>query len=282
MIVNSKSLNKEIKKGLYLVSTPIGNLGDITLRAVDTLKRSDYILCEDTRVTLKFLNHLKLKKKLIAFHQFNENEKIKSILQDLKQNKILSLVSDAGTPALSDPGRLLISKCHEQNIGVIPIPGASAITCAISASGFSDQFFFCGFLPKKDKEINNMLESYKSLKASLVFFMPARDLEKNLIYFNNFFSQNNFFLAREMTKIHETYIRDKVSNLKNYTKDNLKGEITFIIDNNLASPKKIVDIDEEIKMLIGKMSSKDIAEYLSKKLAINKKSIYQKAIKINE
>ena len=271
-----------LKSALYLIPTPIGNLEDISTRSIYILEQSDYILCEDTRVTLKFLNHLKLKKKLITFHQFNENEKMKSILQDLKQNKILSLVSDAGTPALSDPGRLLISKCHEQNIGVIPIPGASAITCAISASGFSDQFFFCGFLPKKDKEINNMLESYKSLKASLVFFMPARDLEKNLIYFNNFFSQNNFFLAREMTKIHETYIRDKVSNLKNYTKDNLKGEITFIIDNNLASPKKIVDIDEEIKMLIGKMSSKDIAEYLSKKLAINKKSIYQKAIKINE
>jgi len=271
-----------LKSALYLIPTPIGNLEDISTRSIYILEQSDYILCEDTRVTLKFLNHLKLKKKLITFHQFNENEKIKSILQDLKQNKILSLVSDAGTPALSDPGRLLISKCHEQNIGVIPIPGASAITCAISASGFSDQFFFCGFLPKKDKEINNMLESYKSLKASLVFFMPARDLEKNLIYFNNFFPQNNFFLAREMTKIHETYIRDKVSNLKNYTKDNLKGEITFIIDNNLASPKKIVDIDEEIKMLIGKMSSKDIAEYLSKKLAINKKSIYQKAIKINE
>ena len=271
-----------LKSALYLIPTPIGNLEDISTRSIYILEQSDYILCEDTRVTLKFLNHLKLKKKLIAFHQFNENEKIKSILQDLKQNKILSLVSDAGTPALSDPGRLLISKCHEQNIGVIPIPGASAITCAISASGFSDQFFFCGFLPKKDKEINNMLESYKSLKASLVFFMPARDLEKNLIYFNKFFPQNNFFLAREMTKIHETYIRDKVSNLKNYTKDNLKGEITFIIDNNLASPKKIVDIDEEIKMLIGKMSSKDIAEYLSKKLAINKKSIYQRAIKINE
>ena len=271
-----------LKSALYLIPTPIGNLEDISTRSIYILEQSDYILCEDTRVTLKFLNHLKLKKKLIAFHQFNENEKIKSILQDLKHNKILSLVSDAGTPALSDPGRLLISKCHEQNIDVIPIPGASAITCAISASGFSDQFFFCGFLPKKDKEINNMLESYKSLKASLVFFMPARDLEKNLIYFNNFFPQNNFFLAREMTKIHETYIQDKVSNLKNYIKDNLKGEITFIIDNNLASPKKIVDIDEEIKMLIGKMSSKDIAEYLSKKLAINKKSIYQKAIKINE
>ena len=271
-----------LKSALYLIPTPIGNLEDISTRSIYILEQSDYILCEDTRVTLKFLNHLKLKKKLIAFHQFNENEKIKSILQDLKQNKILSLVSDAGTPALSDPGRLLISKCHEQNIGVIPIPGASAITCAISASGFSDQFFFCGFLPKKDKEINNMLESYKSLKASLVFFMPARDLEKNLIYFNKFFPQNNFFLAREMTKIHETYIRDKVSNLKNYIKDNSKGEITLIIDNNLALPKKIVDIDEEIKMLIGKMSSKDIAEYLSKKLAINKKSIYQRAIKINE
>jgi 16S rRNA (cytidine1402-2'-O)-methyltransferase len=271
-----------LKSALYLIPTPIGNLEDISNRSIYILEQSDYILCEDTRVTLKFLNHLKLKKKLIAFHQFNENEKIKSILQDLKQNKILSLVSDAGTPALSDPGRLLISECHEQNIGVIPIPGASAITCAISASGFSDQFFFCGFLPKKDKEINNMLESYKSLKGSLVFFMPARDLEKNLIYFNKFFPQNNFFLAREMTKIHETYIKDKISNLKNYIKDNSKGEITFIIDNNLASPKKIVDIDEEIKMLIGKMSSKDIAEYLSKKLAINKKSIYQRAIKINE
>ena len=271
-----------LKSALYLIPTPIGNLEDISTRSIYILEQSDYILCEDTRVTLKFLNYLKLKKKLIAFHQFNENEKIKSILQDLKHNKILSLVSDAGTPALSDPGRLLISKCHEQNISVIPIPGASAITCAISASGFSDQFFFCGFLPKKDKEINNMLESYKSLKASLVFFMPARDLEKNLIYFNKFFPQNNFFLAREMTKIHETYIRDKVSNLKNYIKDNSKGEITFVIDNNLASPKKIVDIDEEIKMLIGKMSSKDIAEYLSKKLAINKKSIYQKAIKMNE
>ena len=271
-----------LKSALYLIPTPIGNLEDISTRSIYILEQSDYILCEDTRVTLKFLNHLKLKKKLIAFHQFNENEKIKSILQDLKHNKILSLVSDAGTPALSDPGKLLISKCHEQNIGVIPIPGASAITCAISASGFSDQFFFCGFLPKKDKEINNMLESYKSIKASLVFFMPARDLEKNLIYFNNFFPQNNFFLAREMTKIHETYIRDKVSNLKNYIKDNSKGEITLIIDNNLALPKKIVDIDEEIKMLIGKMSSKDIAEYLSKKLAINKKSIYQRAIKINE
>ena len=273
---------QKLKSALYLIPTPIGNLEDISTRSIYILEQSDYILCEDTRVTLKFLNHLKLKKKLIAFHQFNENEKIKSILQDLKNNKILSLVSDAGTPALSDPGRLLISKCHEQNISVIPIPGASAITCAISASGFSDQFFFCGFVPKKDKEINNMLEGFKSLKASLVFFMPARDLEKNLIYFNKFFPQNNFFLAREMTKIHETYIRDKVSNLKNYTKDNLKGEITFIIDNNLASPKKIVDIDEEIKMLIGKMSSKDIAEYLSKKLAINKKSIYQKAIKMNE
>jgi len=153
-----------LKSALYLIPTPIGNLEDISTRSIYILEQSDYILCEDTRVTLKFLNHLKLKKKLIAFHQFNENEKIKSILQDLKQNKILSLVSDAGTPALSDPGRLLISKCHEQNIGVIPIPGASAITCAISASGFSDQFFFCGFLPKKDKEINNMLESYKSLK----------------------------------------------------------------------------------------------------------------------
>lgn len=271
----------DIKPGLYIVSTPIGNLEDVSKRLINILSNSEYILCEDTRITSKLLNHLNIKKKLISFHIFNEDKKIDQIINHLKENKILSLVSDAGTPTLSDPGRYLVSKCYEHSIKVIPIPGPSAITCAISASGFGDQFHFCGFLPKKQKEIEERLNSLRLIKGSLIFFFPARDLEKNSQYFLKVFPNSIFFIAREMTKIHETYIRDKMQNIKKYYDSNKKGEMTFIIDNSFQY-KDEINLDAEIQLLIGKMSSKDIAEYLSKKLEINKKSIYQRVIEFNE
>ena len=140
-------------KTLYIVSTPIGNLDDITIRAVDVLKKSDIILCEDTRHSLKLLNHLKIKKQLISYHKFNEKKELEKIIKYLNEGKILSLISDAGTPSLSDPGRLLIQTCIQKNIRVIPIPGASSITTAMSISGFKDQFLFYGFLPKTEKEL---------------------------------------------------------------------------------------------------------------------------------
>ena len=199
-----------------------------------------------------------------------------------KENKILSLVSDAGTPALSDPGRVIISKCHEEGIKVIPIPGPSAITAAVSVSGFSDNFYFCGFLPKKNKEIDDYLSKIKLIKASLVFFMPARDLKKNSEYFLKFFKNTKFLIAREITKIHETYVRDDIKNLPLYIDKNEKGEMTFIVDNSIEDLVKNIDLDKEIKLLLGKMSSKDIADYLAKKLEINKKSIYQRVIDLNE
>ena len=133
-------------KSLYIVSTPIGNLDDITIRALDVLKNSDIILCEDTRHSLKLLNHFKITKKLISYHKFNEKKELEKIIRYLNEGKILSLISDAGTPALSDPGRLLIQTCIERNIKIIPIPGASSITASMSVSGFSDQFLFFGFL----------------------------------------------------------------------------------------------------------------------------------------
>ncbi len=278
------TLNSKLDPGLYIVSTPIGNLSDISSRMINALSNSDYILCEDTRITLKLLNYLKIKKKLVSLHLFNENKKINDIVSDLKKNNIISLVSDAGTPALSDPGRLIISKCHEKNIKVIPIPGPSAITCAISASGFSDNFYFCGFLPKKQKEIEKFLSKVKTVNGSLVFFFPARDLKKNSEFFRNYFFKSRFFIAREMTKIHETYILDEMENIKKYIKDNEKGEMTFIVENCTENNNKSINLnlDKEISLLIGKMSSKDISEYLSKKLEINKKTIYQKLIKSNE
>ena len=141
---------KLFSNSLYIVSTPIGNLDDITLRAIEVLKNSDIILCEDTRRSLKLLNHFNIKKKLISYHKFNEKKQISNIIRYINQGKILSLISDAGTPLLSDPGRILVNQCIDDKIKVVPIPGASSITTAMSVSGFTDQFLFYGFLPKTE------------------------------------------------------------------------------------------------------------------------------------
>ena len=271
----------KIESVLYVVSTPIGNMQDISSRSLKILSLSDYILCEDTRVTSKLLNFYKIKKKLVSFHAINEKQKVNKILEDLKDQKVLSIVSDAGTPTLSDPGRLLISECRKVGIKVIPVPGASAILSAVSVSGFQDNFYFCGFFPKKKNEIENFLSKISLIKATLVFFMPARDLEKNSEYLIKFFPKSHFLIAREMTKVHETYISDIMINMKRYIQNNKKGEMTIVI-NNIGEEKNDINIDQEIDLLIGKMTSKNIVEYLSKKLEISKKIIYQKVIDLNE
>lgn len=270
----------KLDHSLYVISTPIGNIQDISNRSLKILSESDYILCEDTRVTSKLLNFYNIKKKLISFHVSNEKIKIQRIIDDLKCKKIISLVSDAGTPTLSDPGKSLISKCHDHDIKVIPVPGASAILSAVSVSGFTDNFYFCGFFPKKNNEIERFLLKIKLIKATLVFFMPARDLGKNSDYLKKFFPRSNFLIAREMTKVHETYIRDTMTNIKKYIQNNVKGEMTLVVDN-LIEVENNINIDKEIGLLIGKMTSKNIAEYLSKKLEISKKIIYQKVINFN-
>ena len=152
MIVKSKSLRKDMKKGLYLVSTPIGNLKDITLRAIETLKNSDYILCEDTRVSQNLLKKYEIKVKLISNHKFNEKKNLSKIIKLLNDGAIISLISDAGTPGISDPGAVLIKECVKNNIDITPIPGASAVSTSISLSGFSEKFFFYGFFPEKKKK----------------------------------------------------------------------------------------------------------------------------------
>ena len=154
---------------LYIVSTPIGNLDDITLRAIDVLKNSDIILCEDTRRSIKLLNHYKIKKKLISYHKFNEKKQLTNIIEYFNEGKILSLISDAGTPLLSDPGRLLVNECIKNNIKVVPIPGVSSITSALSVSGFKDQFLFYGFLPKTENELEKVLKLLSQNNYTQVF-----------------------------------------------------------------------------------------------------------------
>ena len=172
---------------LYIVSTPIGNLDDITLRALETLKNSDIILCEDTRRSIKLLNYYNIKKKLISYHKFNEKTQLSSIIKYFNEGKILSLISDAGTPLLSDPGRLLLNNCLEKGINVTPIPGVSSITSAVSIAGFSDQFLFYGFLPKTLNELEKVIKVLSQNKFSQVFFVPSNKINFYLSCFKKYF-----------------------------------------------------------------------------------------------
>ena len=213
---------------LYIVSTPIGNLDDITLRAIQVLKKSDIILCEDTRRSSKLLNHLKIKKQLISYHKFNEKKQLNNIIEHINRGKILSLISDAGTPLLSDPGRLLLNECLIREIKIVPIPGVSSIATAMSISGFSDKFLFYGFLPKKLNELTKVLDVLSTYEYSQVFFVPALKANFYINEIKKFYSGRRLMIAKEMTKIHEEFIRIDLDNFKTL-KSPLKGELTFII-----------------------------------------------------
>jgi len=270
-------------KGLYIVSTPIGNLDDITLRSLDVLKKSDIILCEDTRRSLKLLNHYNIKKKLVSYHKFNERKELNKIIEYLNEGKILSLISDAGTPVLSDPGKLLINECIRQNISVFPIPGASSITAATSTSGFNDQFLFYGFLPKTENELKKKLTEIKDIDFSIVFFIPGLKINFYLKAFKSLLPERDIFIAREMTKIHETFYRESVENIALF-KSNLKGELTVVISKKYNKNKIINDseIIKQAKVYLKKYSLKDVVELISAKEKLSKNKVYEICLKIKK
>ena len=270
------------KKGLYLVSTPIGNLGDLTIRALDVLKNSELILCEDTRVSIKLLNHYNIKNQLVAFHKFNEKKKIKEILNHLQGGKIVSLISDAGTPTISDPGKILLKECISNDILITPIPGVSSVITSLSISGFSDKFIFYGFLEEKKNKLSKDLEFLSKINCSIVIFIPPKKLIKNLETVINFFSKREIVLCREMTKIHEEFIRCKVEDLKKI-KIYDKGELTIVISEIKESTNPFGFLTESDKKIIKKMlknrSIKDIIKEFSIK-KIPKKIIYDFCLKL--
>ena len=267
--------------GLYIVSTPIGNLDDITLRSLEVLKKSDIVLCEDTRRSLKLLNHYKIKKKLVSYHKFNEQKELQKIIDYLNEGKILSLISDAGTPTLSDPGFLLIKACIEKKIKIFPIPGPSSITAAVSVSGFDDKFLFYGFLPKTENELIKTLNSLKDLNFSLLFFVPGIKINFYLKFFKKYLLNRDIVIAREITKIHETFYRESISEIKLF-KSALKGELTIVISKIYHNSK--IELDEDIESqaseYLKKYSLKDVVELISKKEKISKKKIYDICLKI--
>ena len=270
-----------LKSGLYIVSTPIGNLDDITLRSLGVLKKSDIVLCEDTRRSLKLLNHYKIKKKLISYHKFNEQRELQKIIEYLREGKILSLISDAGTPTLSDPGLLLIKTCIEKNIEIFPIPGPSAITAAVSVSGFNDRFFFYGFLPKTENDLIKTLNSLKNLDFSIVFFVPGIKVNFYLKFFKEYFLDRDILIAREISKIHETFYRDKISKIKPF-KITPKGELTIVISKIYTNNKVFSDLEivAEATEYLKKYSLKDVVELISKKEKVAKKKVYEICLKI--
>ncbi len=268
-------------KSLYIVSTPIGNLDDITFRAMEVLKKSDIILCEDTRRSVKLLNHYKIKKKLVPYHKFNEKKQITSIIKYFNEGKILSLISDAGTPLLSDPGRLLVNECLSNKINVIPIPGASSITAAMSISGFKDKFLFYGFLPKTINELEKVLSSLTDYKYTQIFFIPSKKVNFYLKSFKKYFKGRKILIAKEITKIHETFLRDNIDDLK-MIKNSFKGELTVIISEQFNYSKEIDEekIVNKAKKYLKKYSLKDSVELILETENINKKKIYDLCLKI--
>jgi len=268
---------------LYIVSTPIGNLDDITIRAIEILKKSDIILCEDTRHSLKLLNHLKIKKKLISYHKFNEKKVLDKIIKYINEGKILSLISDAGTPVLSDPGRLLIQTCINKGINILPIPGVSSITTSMSISGFRDQFLFYGFLPKTENDLEKTLSSLSLLSFSQVFFIPAIKINFYLKKFKKFFGGRKVLIAREITKLHETFYREDVDKIEMF-KEPLKGELTVVIsdkniNDNYIDEKKIIN---KAEVYLKKYSLKDVVELLSESEKVNKNKIYKICLNIKK
>ena len=266
---------------LYIVSTPIGNLDDITLRALEVLKKSDIILCEDTRRSLKLLNHYKIKKKLVSYHKFNEKKQLANIIKYFNEGKILSLISDAGTPLLSDPGRLLVNECIENFIKVTPVPGVSSITSALSVSGFSDKFLFYGFLPKTENELEKVLSSLSKSSFTQIFFISSKKLNFYIRAIKKFYLGRKILIAKEITKIHEAFIRDKIDELKIF-KSTIKGELTIVISEN-ESKIRIFDevkVVNKIKKYLKTYTLKDTVNLILETEDINKKKVYDLCLKV--
>jgi len=271
---------------LYIVATPIGNLSDITIRAVETLKRVDMVLAEDTRHSKKLFAHYEIYSPLMAFHEHNESDKVNGVISEIRSGKSIALISDAGTPLISDPGYLLVSEAKKNGIEVVPIPGPNAAIAALSSSGIaSSSFTFFGFLPTKQPARLKLLKTKRSLNETIIFYeSPKRILSTMEDMLEVFGADREVCLAKELTKSYETILNDKLTNLIEYLLDpnHQKGE--FVI---LVSPVDKIDTDEAenqldkiLPILCAEMSASKAAKLAAKITGIDKKYCYKKAINL--
>ena len=269
---------------LYIVATPIGNLGDITLRAIEVLKNVDLIAAEDTRHTLKLLNHLEISKPLISYHRHNEDVKSKVLIEKLEEGQNIALVSDAGTPGICDPGHEIIKECIDRNIEIIPIPGACAMINALICSGLdTSEFTFLGFLPLNKKSRKEKLNEIKNAKNTIIIYEAPHKLKATLQDLEEIIEDRKIVLAREITKIHEEFVRGKIDDIINIA-DNIKGEIVIMIEKNECIKNDNEDftnisLEEHYKMYESQgLDKKEIIKRIAKDRKVNKNEIYQKFI----
>ncbi len=283
MVIKSQSQINGNENGLYLVSTPIGNLKDITLRAIETLKRSSHILCEDTRVSRNLLDRYEIKSKLVSNHKFNEAKNLNKIINLLKSGEIISLISDAGTPSISDPGAILVNECIKNNIKVIPIPGPSAVASAVSISGFSEKFIFYGFLPEKKQALINAFNKISKFDQTSVFFISPKKVNKIIPELKKNFSGRKIVFCREISKIYEEFIRKNVDDLDILDMES-KGELTIVVSEKKIDKNHSKELSESdiniIKKMINKLTIKEITEIISQNKDISKKEIYNYCLKL--
>ena len=283
MILHTDNINNKVKSGLYIVSTPIGNLSDITLRALEVLKKSDYILCEDTRTSKKLLDRYEIKSKLISNHKFNEKKNLSKIIEILKSDYIVSLISDAGTPSVSDPGAVLINECLINKINVYPIPGASAVSSAVSISGFSEKYYFYGFFPEKNSKLKEDFEKLRNIEACIIFFISPRKFNRSVKDIKEYFMDRKILICREMTKFYEEFIRTDVDKLEAFKSDP-KGELTIVISEKTKERNSSIILKESdkknIQKMIKKLSIKDITDLISQNSNVSKKEIYNYCLKL--
>ena len=285
MIFNIKSNNKLFKKGLYLVPTPIGNLKDITLRALNILKKSGYILCEDTRVSKNLLEKYSIRSNLISYHKFNEKKQLPKIINLLKSGEIISIISDAGTPTISDPGALLVKECIKNDINIVPLPGPSAVSSAISISGFSEKFFFYGFFPEESKKIAQDLSFLSEIDSSIIFFISSKKFNRIIKDLKLYFSGREIVICKEISKIYEEFLRYDIDNLEALD-HKLKGELTIVISENKIK-KKISHLLSEsdkrvIESIINKLSIKEIVNLINNYNKTPKKIIYDYCLQLKK
>ena len=283
MILHTETTNNKVKSGLYIVATPIGNLSDITLRALEVLKKSDYILCEDTRTSKNLLDRYEIRSKLISNHKFNEKKNLPKIMDILKADCVVSLISDAGTPSVSDPGAILVNQCLINKIDIFPIPGASAVSSAVSISGFSEKYFFYGFFPEKNNKLKEDFEKLANLDGCIVFFISPRKFNRSIKDIKYHFADRRILICREMTKFYEEFIRTDIDKLEPFKSDP-KGELTIVISEKVKEKNSSIILKESdknnIQKMIKKLSIKDITNLISQNTDVSKKEIYNYCLKL--
>jgi len=274
-----KFLKRKVKCGLYVIATPIGNLGDITFRAVETLRNVDLIICEDTRVTGKLLQKFEIKSSMKVYNDNSSESVREKILEMLEEGVAIALVSDAGTPLISDPGYKLVKECRDKGIDVIPVGGISAVTTALSVCGLpTNRFMFCGFLSVKKGERIKELGELMKVSATLVFYESPHRLVKLLSDIREIFGSVNCVVLRELTKLHEEVKSGSAEELINYySEKNVKGEIVVIVDNNEVIKAEIGEsnIEMELTKALKTMSKKDAVDFVAKNTGVNKKVVYK-------